>query len=699
MDESVSHASRDPLRTVRLLTNVFAWLGGAALAGNLLFAGDGVARIPLAVLLLLVLGSWWLLPRHDGWVVAVVEGVVTAGAAVVLPAAQPVLAFLFGTTTRRALHGGPGRYPVKSLVSLCGYVGGLWVSLSQLDRIDPDVVMAGVMPLLGLVIGTFALHETVRAVRAQQAARRTVGALLQATPVGLALLDESGTPRLHNLRAREMFGWDDDNVEASTVLCPHGVGITRCRDGCASADAVEVEPHDGLVLAVHTGPVEQETGPDHTVVAAVDVSRRRLWEEALRDKAERDELTGLASRAHFLHLVQEAMVSHAVVGLLIVDLDRFKDVNDADGHEVGDRYLQAAAARVGSALLGTTVAGRLGGDEFAVVAPGFDVRDTVRLAKSVLQKLNGGPEPFGASVGVAVSQSGQGAADLLRDADTAMYVAKREGGNRVRLFQQEMGDQALARQRDKADLRTGIEDGQLVVHYQPIVDLATGVVTSAEALVRWQRPGVGLLGPDAFIGLAEETGLIVPLGEKVLEAACAQAVLWHAEGRTSGVTVNVSTRELSTPGFLTRLDRVIGTTGIEPARLTIEVTESVWADEPAMRSLVAVRDAGIRVALDDFGTGYSSLSYLQRYPFDVVKIDSSFTRALGENGRTEGVIRCIIALADVLGARTVAEGVETPDQADWLRDAGCSYAQGYLFGKPADAAGWDERSSAGSPRR
>ncbi|USX55641.1 bifunctional diguanylate cyclase/phosphodiesterase [Lentzea sp. HUAS12] len=691
VNESGSRAPRDPLRAVRLLTNVFAWLGGAALVGNLLVAGNGIARVVLAAVVLLVLGSWWVRPRYDGWAVAVVEGVATAGAVLVLPAAQPVLAFLFGATTRRALHAGPWRYPVKSLVGLGGYAGGFGLSLSRLDRVDPDVVMAAVMPLLGLVIGTFALHETVRAVRAEQTARRTVGALLEATPVGLALLDENGTPRLHNARAREMFGWGDD---AGTVVCPHGVGIVSCRDGCAE-NAVEVEPRDGLVLSVHTGPVEQDTGPDHAVVAAVDVSARRQWEAALRDKAERDELTGLASRAHFLHLVREAMGAETVVGLLVVDLDRFKDVNDADGHEVGDRYLQAAAARVRSALPPKAVAGRLGGDEFAVLAPGFDVRDTVRLAKSVLQSLNGAAEPFAASVGAAVSQAGADAAGLLRDADTAMYVAKRDGGNRVRRFRREMGEQALARQRDKVDLRTAIDGGELVVHYQPIVDLATSAVTSAEALVRWQRPGRGLLGPDAFIGLAEETGLIVPLGEKVLEAACGQAVRWNGEGRSLGVTVNVSTRELATPGFLPRLDRVITTAGLAPNRLTVEVTESVWADEPAMRSLVAVREAGIRVALDDFGTGYSSLSYLQRYPFDVVKIDRSFTGALGRNGRTEGVIRCIIALAEVLGAKTVAEGIETPEQADWLRDAGCSYAQGYLFGRPADAAEWKAAASTG----
>ncbi|NUT50309.1 MAG: EAL domain-containing protein, partial [Saccharothrix sp.] len=394
-----------------------------------------------------------------------------------------------------------------------------------------------------------------------------------------------------------------------------------------------------------------------------------------------------------------ALLAGEEVGLLVIDLDGFKEVNDAEGHEAGDWYLVSAAERISRAIGPVATAARLGGDEFAVLAPGHDVRESARLATRVLSELArpltglGHEAVIRASVGIAVSDTGVGTADLLRDADTAMYVAKREGGGRIRLFRPEMGERVLARRRDKADLRTAVSDGQLVLHYQPIVDLATSTAAGAEALVRWQRPGRGLLGPGEFIGLAEETGLIVPLGNKVLAGACEQAMRWLEQGRALGVTVNVSTRQLSAPAFLPSLDRVLKTTGLPPERLTIEVTESVWADGAAMRGLMDVRETGVRVALDDFGTGYSSLSYLQRYPFDVVKIDRSFTGSLNDAGRTAGVVRCIIDLAEVLGAHTVAEGIETKAQADWLRDAGCAYAQGYLFGRPDLPENWDTQPS------
>ncbi|HWO66098.1 MAG TPA: EAL domain-containing protein, partial [Umezawaea sp.] len=509
---------------------------------------------------------------------------------------------------------------------------------------------------------------------------------------GLVLLGDDGVPQLHNDRARTLLDWSGPG----SVPCPHGPDITACEHGCgtATADPVEVRVGQTGVLALHPMPVD----PDRTLVAVVDVSARTHREEALRTRSERDELTGLVGRSHFLHLVEQAVPGDGgPVGLLVIDLDQFKEINDAEGHESGDEYLMSAADRIHSAAGPGAVAARIGGDEFAVLAPGHDADACVLLGDRVLAALAEPLSAFGyelvirASVGIAVSHGEGTATDLLRDADTAMYVAKREGGSRHRLFHPEMGEQVLARQRDKVDLRAAIDSGQLVLHYQPIVDLATGRVTGAEALVRWQRPGHGLLSPIEFIGLAEETGLIVPLGNRVLLDACEQAVRWQE--RSIGVTVNVSTRQLSQAGFLDTLDEVLTTTGLRPKGLTIEVTESVWADEVAMRTLMAVREMGVRVALDDFGTGYSSLSYLQRYPFDIVKVDKSFTAELGESGRTAGVVRCIIDLTRVLGAVAVAEGIETPAQAEWLRAAGCDYAQGYLFGKPDVAENWDVQPS------
>ncbi|GAB2967771.1 putative bifunctional diguanylate cyclase/phosphodiesterase [Saccharothrix stipae] len=686
------------LRRIRRLTEAYAYLSVTMFTVTLLFAGTGPERLVPILLVPVMLAAWRLRRGRGGWAVALAEGVIVHGAIFVLPNPAPVINFLFAVTMRRALLGSRDRFPVKVVPAMLGYVSGFlaWITFKPVVVTGP-LVASVVMPLMGMAVAAMALHETVRSVRLMEDAHRTVEAVVRASPIGLVLLDAFGAPRLHNDRARELL---DLRADASgRVPCPHGPDISQCADGCRSAeDAVEVDitRPDGTtgVLAVHAVPVEH-VSEQHTVVTALDVSKRREWEDALRTRAERDELTGLAGRTHFLHLVDEALRGGEAVGLLVIDLDGFKEVNDAEGHEAGDWYLVSAAERISRAVGPVATAARLGGDEFAVLAPGHDVRESARLATRILSELArpltglGHETVIRASVGIAVSSASVGTADLLRDADTAMYVAKREGGGRIRLFRPEMGERVLARQRDKADLRTAVSDGQLVLHYQPIVDLATSTAAGAEALVRWQRPGHGLLGPGEFIGLAEETGLIVPLGNKVLAGACEQAMRWREQGRALGVTVNVSTRQLSAPTFLPSLDRVLKTTGLPPERLTIEVTESVWADGAAMRGLMEVRETGVRVALDDFGTGYSSLSYLQRYPFDVVKIDKSFIGALNDTGRTAGVVRCIIDLADVLGAHTVAEGIETQAQADWLRKAGCAYAQGYLFGRPDLAENWD----------
>ncbi|MFJ8967009.1 putative bifunctional diguanylate cyclase/phosphodiesterase [Lentzea sp. NPDC102401] len=675
-----------------MLTNSFAWLACAVLVIQLVVLAevDG-ARLLLGCLVISVLCCWWFRPAYDGWLIAAVEGLVAVGAAIVLMTPQPVIAFLFAVTTRRALRGGSQRFPPKAFVVLFGYLAGASFALSRLAHVDVDLVVATLLPLVGLVIGSVALHETVRASQLADNAHRTVAALVHASPVGLALLDADGRPALHNERAGVMFGWNDNRKTDRTVPCAHEPDIIRCDAGCRASgpDPVEVAVSDVGVISVHSVPVTRASGPVQVVVAAVDVSRRRQLEDTLRDMAERDALTGLVSRAQFMQLLTSAL-ENGPVGLLVIDLDQFKEINDADGHEAGDDYLRSAARCITDAIGLPVIAGRLGGDEFAVLAPGHNSLEASRLAVRLLAELASTTELIRASVGVAVSSSGTETAQLLRDADTAMYAAKREGGGRMRLFRPAMGDHLLARQRDRADLRTAVENGQLVVHYQPIVELSTSAVTGAEALVRWQRPGRGLIGPSEFIGLAEETGLIVPLGEHVLDTGCRQAVRWLAQGHALGVTVNVSTRQLSAPVFLPALNRVLDATALPPGHLTIEVTESVWADEGAMRGLAAVRDLGVRVALDDFGTGYSSLSYLRRYPFDIVKIDSSFIRDIDDR-RTGSVIRCVIDLAEVLGAQTVAEGIETEEQAEWLRRAGCGFAQGYLFGKPESAGYWDEQ--------
>ncbi|MBY8850427.1 bifunctional diguanylate cyclase/phosphodiesterase [Saccharothrix longispora] len=692
------------LRRVRRLTTAFAWIGGVVFAVRLAQAGGvvgGVASVAVA----LVLGGWLLWPEEDGWGTAFAEAAIVVTGVLVLPDPQPVLGFLFGVTVRRALLDGAGRFPVKAACPVLGYVLGFGASIVLDDRdaapLGPEVLAPALMPLLGLLIGTAALHETARAAHLAEAARRhaddahrTTEAVVRASPVGLALLDGDGRPELFNDRVADLLGW----ASPGTVPCPHGTDITGCPAGCARAGEEPVElrvDRDGgaTALTLHPTGVEGDSRPGRVVVAVVDVTARRALEDALRERSERDELTGLFGRRHFLGLVDRALAAGARVALLLVDLDRFKEVNDTAGHQAGDRRLVEAARLLRSTTGPDDVVARLGGDEFAVLTAVPDDGDGgVPLAERVLAALAGpGGRAIRASIGIAVpgrAGTGRTSEDLLRDADVAMYVAKREGGGRARSFERAMGEDVAARQRDQADLRAALTNEELVLHYQPIIDLAEARTTHAEALVRWRHPGRGLLGPDRFIGLAEETGLIVPLGAHVLRSACGQAVRWQRGGHPLGVAVNVSPWQLAGEAFPRQVDELLTTTGLEAGLLTVEVTESVWADEAAMRVLMDVRDLGVRIALDDFGTGYSSLNYLRRYPFDLVKIDKSFTDGLGEDDRTEGVVRCIIDLAAVLGARTVAEGVETPDQARWLRDAGCGYLQGYLFGRPDLPENW-----------
>ncbi|WP_143760713.1 putative bifunctional diguanylate cyclase/phosphodiesterase [Actinosynnema mirum] len=695
---SAHGTGRRTLHRIRVLTTVFAWLGGVLTIGSLVATGEGPLPIGVAALVAGVLACWLRVPR-DAWWIPPLEGVVAFAALLLLPDPQVVVGFVIGATVRRALYPEDAGFWAKSAVVVGGYLTGLAASLLWgWGAIRPELLPTLLMPLAGMAVAAAALHEAARAVlRAESAqrgaehARATATAVLQASPIGLVLLDSGGVPVLHNERAQFLLDWAGQNGAA--VPCPHGPNIAVCEKGCRDADAEPVEvwvADRDRVLALHPVRVEQAGDEDRTLVAAVDISVRRRLEDELRHRSERDVLTGLTSRSHFLHLLDRALRA-GDVGLLVLDLDQFKEVNDTEGHDAGDQCLVAASRRIRAAVEPDAVAARLGGDEFAVLAPGLDEQACGQLAKSVLAELEKPWSDLGydvrmqASIGVAVSSAAAGVvgtAELLRDADTAMYVAKREGGARARSFRREMGEQALARQRDKLDLRAAIGTDQLVLHYQPIVDLATTAISGAEALVRWERPGRGLLGPGEFIGLAEQTGLIVPLGSSVLTSACTQAAGWRAAGRELGVTVNVSTRQLSAPGFLAALAKSLDVSGLQASALTIEVTESVWADEAAMRALMAVRETGVRVALDDFGTGYSSLSYLHRYPFDVVKIDKSFTWALGDTGRTAGVVRCIIDLADVLGAVTVAEGIETPEQAEWLRRAGCGFGQGFLFGRP-----------------
>ena len=412
-----------------------------------------------------------------------------------------------------------------------------------------------------------------------------------------------------------------------------------------------------------------------------------------------DELTGLPNRVLFVDRLEHALASidqGESVSVLFGDLDGFKHINDALGHGAGDELLQAAAARILRHVReGDTVA-RFGGDEFAVLCEGVSgPEEAAAIAQGLAAGVSAEPLHIQGrevhatiSLGVVVSDGSDEAATLLRDADAAMYRAKSAGTGRGELFDEALRSKVLTRLELTNELVTAIAEEQLVVHYQPEVALRGNEVW-AEALVRWQHPTRGLLPPSEFIDLAEETGLIVPLGHHVIAAACEQLVRWADEPRTVGLVlaVNVSGREFKHPEFVERLLATLARTGADPGKLMLEFTESVLLDdfEGTVAKMTALRARGVSFALDDFGTGYSSLAYLKRLPVQQLKIDKSFVRDVLVDPADATIARAVIALAQSVGLSVVAEGVETRAQWEFLSGHGCHAFQGYHFGAPGAA--------------
>jgi diguanylate cyclase (GGDEF)-like protein/PAS domain S-box-containing protein len=443
----------------------------------------------------------------------------------------------------------------------------------------------------------------------------------------------------------------------------------------------------------------QTPGVNAIVVNWRDVTVPLELRSRLEYAATHDALTGLANRSLFVDHLDLALATAARhagsrVAVLFCDLDRFKMVNDSLGHPAGDALLRQVGERLREAVRpGDTVA-RLGGDEFAVLCPELvDDGQAAGLAARVMTavegpyRLEGGPQDLlvGTSVGVAVSTHPPQAADkLLSEADAALYEAKRRGRNRVELFSGRLSDSVTNRLRLESDLRRALESGQLVLQYQPKLDLHENKVFSAEALLRWDHPEQGLLLPSAFLPLAEEIGLLGPIGEWVLRSAAAQVAVWARHGLDMSVQINFSNRELNDPGMLPLMEQTLAAWAIDAGKLEVEITERAAAADLArtIETVRALRARGSHVALDDFGTGYCSLTWLQQIPVDTVKLDQTFTLRLGEHARSTAIVESVLRLSAALGLITVAEGVETADQLEQLRTLGCDAAQGFHIGRP-----------------
>jgi diguanylate cyclase (GGDEF)-like protein len=441
-------------------------------------------------------------------------------------------------------------------------------------------------------------------------------------------------------------------------------------------------------------------------------------QSALSHQARHDALTGLPNRAELDGALADAVAgsetSGAGVAVCFVGLDRFKGVNDSLGHATGDLLLKAVGERLRARLDAGDVLVRFGGDEFVVVrsdlgpdgADGLSGRLRAAFAEPFV--VAGAPVSITASIGVAVGRAPQTADSLLQGADAAMQDAKSRGRGHTRVFTPELRSGAAARMRTEAALRGALDRGELVLHYQPVIDLAKGRVVGVEALARWQHPDDGLLMPDAFIPVAEASGLIVPLGAWVLQEATRQAVEWDGMGRHLDMAVNLSVRQVSSPDIVETVEAALTAAGLPAERLLIEVTESAVMEdaEAAVVSLGKIAAMGASVAIDDFGTGYSSLLYLKRYPISVLKVDRSFVSGLGQDSDDSAIVASLISLARAVGAVCIAEGIETETQHQRLVGLGCQLAQGYLFSRPVPASqlvaaidACEARLAASSPAR
>jgi len=444
---------------------------------------------------------------------------------------------------------------------------------------------------------------------------------------------------------------------------------------------------------------DSEGQPKRMLGSMMDVTDRKNLEQQLTHQALHDPLTKLANRALFRNRVEHAIAKlpriNSSLAVLFLDLDNFKAINDSMGHAAGDKLLVAAAERIQDCLRNTDTAARLGGDEFAILIESVHRNDeAVVIAERILDVFR---QPFliedkevyvRTSIGIAISSDENISGELLlRNADVAMYKAKTQGKGTYVVFEPHMHDALMQRIQLEEDLRRGIDACEFVIHYQPILNLADGKLLGMEALVRWQHPRFGLIPPMKFIPLAEETNLIVPLGEWILTQACCRMEKWRRQfsfGSDLSVTVNISIRQFQQRELTEIVKNALKKSGLPPGLLILEITESFMMQdtECTIRKLTELKELGIRLAIDDFGTGYSSLSYLQRFPVDILKIDRSFIEKISQNGEGNAVAKAIIMMGDSLKLKTIAEGIEHPEQIEALRELGCEAGQGFHFAHP-----------------
>ncbi|WP_029214958.1 EAL domain-containing protein [Kallotenue papyrolyticum] len=550
---------------------------------------------------------------------------------------------------------------------------------------------------------------------------------------GICLIDGDNRISYANQRLAEMLGYRVEELVGQQVLmivdpAAHEQvrqAVARRWQGIAETYDLRFVRRDGTKIwgRVSATPLRDDSGQVTGVLGMItDITERKQAELQLQYSAWHDSLTGLPNRAWFMQHLASVLAEiqrnpQRQCAVLFLDLDRFKIINDSLGHTLGDRFLVAVANRLLRCQRPGSALARLGGDEFVMLLEQIEnVSDAILLAEYLQHQieapilLNHYELSLTLSIGIAIGSAAyQQPEALLRDADIALSRAKAQGKARYALFDQQMYAQALARLQLEGELRRAIEQRQFTLVYQPIVATDSGAIISVEALIRWQHPERGLISPAEFIPIAEETGLIVPLGAWVIEAACAQAARWLAAGWPIVMTVNLSARQFRQPQLAEQIATILERTGLPPHLLKLELTESAVMEEveSSIATLQQLRQIGVGCSIDDFGTGYSSLSYLNRLPIDTLKIDHSFVRNLHNNANDATIARAIIALAHSLHLLVIAEGVETSEQLAFLRAHGCHAMQGYLFSRPLppeelerlliDTPGWEQLIREAAP--
>jgi cyclic di-GMP phosphodiesterase Gmr len=527
----------------------------------------------------------------------------------------------------------------------------------------------------------------------------------------VVIVDKNGRIQRFNRLAEELTGMKEEDVVGRSVWAL----FMSSEAGAASSQnisgffnqgvAYEVERrvrtvHGERLFLFRNKFVMSGSGVDEQflICSGTDITEERRAQERLSELANTDSLTGLPNRNAIHDKTRAAIASAAAgesVGILFLDLDNFKKVNDHYGHVFGDRLIQDVSSAVRECLADEDTLARLGGDEFIVLSPVASVASMEAMAQRILERLR---VPFslglvevytGCSIGIAMfPEHGDSLEALIRAADTAMYVAKDDGKRTYRVFSPEMNRKVAEYMWLDTNLRRGLEEGQLTLHYQPKLSLATGTVYGVEALVRWNSPERGQIMPAAFIRYAEESGLIGPLGRWVMQTAAEQAAQWKARGLSLRVAINVSARQLVDTAVVSHFTEALQRAQLDPCLLDIELTEScLIEDEAAAIDLITqFRDLGAQVHLDDFGTGYSSLSQLGRIPLDVIKLDRSFVSSINADRKSQALVRSMVAVAQALQLKVVAEGIETESEELFMKGLGVEYVQGFLYGRPMPAA-------------